>query len=431
MSEIEYTFEEARHAMEAFLNSNYSVMMRGRHGIGKSAFAYQLAEDLGLPVVERRASQMTEGDLLGLPSRTEVVDFLRQAAVALIDGDNSFFTGSGVSEKAVREILSRLEEAEHLTKETVTKFCPPDWYQTACDKPVVLFLDELDRAGLDVRQGIFELSGSRKLFGRELHPDTRIICAINGGNHSAQYQVAELGAAEQDRWMVFDIKPDVKVWLDWAAENDVAREVQDFIAENRSMLFHNGHFEKGKIYPTPRSWDRLSQTLLDMRERGVELDALQDSFIQKLAGAAVGQEASYQFRQFWADYDRVMKVEDLLAGDWDKSDFDDWEANDFANMVGKIEKEKVFAEKLEDEELESIARFFAVCKSEPAQNLITVICDSENHVDNPDGEKNVIRFMKMELKDCHGEEISVPKVMMNDVIGQIDPSVVIDEDGDE
>ena len=36
------------------------VLLRGRHGIGKSQVVYQLAAQLGLPVIERRASQMTE-----------------------------------------------------------------------------------------------------------------------------------------------------------------------------------------------------------------------------------------------------------------------------------------------------------------------------------------------------------------------------------
>ena len=49
------------------INARYPVLVRGRHGIGKSTVVYQLAKERGLPVVERRASQMTEGDLLGLP----------------------------------------------------------------------------------------------------------------------------------------------------------------------------------------------------------------------------------------------------------------------------------------------------------------------------------------------------------------------------
>ena len=91
------------------------LMLRGRHGIGKSELVYQIAAELGLPVVERRASQMTEGDLVGLP-RT--------------DGD-------------------------------VTSFCPPDWLDDSCKRAVLLFLDEVDRAIPEVRQVIFELTDSR------------------------------------------------------------------------------------------------------------------------------------------------------------------------------------------------------------------------------------------------------------------------------
>ena len=48
-------------------DANHPVLLRGRHGIGKSSIVYQFADTVELPVVERRASQMTEGDLLGLP----------------------------------------------------------------------------------------------------------------------------------------------------------------------------------------------------------------------------------------------------------------------------------------------------------------------------------------------------------------------------
>ena len=50
------------------LDNKLPVLLRGRHGVGKSQVVYQFAANAGLPVVERRASQMTEGDLVGLPS---------------------------------------------------------------------------------------------------------------------------------------------------------------------------------------------------------------------------------------------------------------------------------------------------------------------------------------------------------------------------
>ena len=190
------------------------VLLRGRHGIGKSQVVYQVAEAMGFPVVERRASQMTEGDLVGLPS---------------INGDR-------------------------------TSFNPPDWFKTACEEAVVLFLDEVDRATVEVRQGIFELTDSRKLNGHNLHPETLIVAAVNGGEHGAQYQVGEMDPAELDRWTVFDVEPTVEDWLAWA-EGKVADQIWDFINHNHNHLEHKDTFEPNKIYPSRRSWERLSQTL--------------------------------------------------------------------------------------------------------------------------------------------------------------------------
>ena len=146
------------------LNAKFPVLVRGRHGIGKSTIVYQKAEELGLPVVERRASQMTEGDLLGLPK----------------------------------------------VAKGVTTWCAPDWLAEACSKPVVLFLDEVDRATMEVRQGIFELCDSRKIAGHTLHPDTLIFACVNGGEHGSQYQVGEMDPAELDRYTVFDVEPSVE-----------------------------------------------------------------------------------------------------------------------------------------------------------------------------------------------------------------------------
>ena len=129
------------------------ILLRGRHGIGKSCVVYQTGAVMGLPVVERRASQMTEGDLVGLP---------------VIKGDT-------------------------------TTFNPPDWFKQACDEPVLLFLDEVDRATVEVRQGIFELTDSRKLNGHTLHPDTLVFAAVNGGEHGEQYQVCLLYTSPSPR----------------------------------------------------------------------------------------------------------------------------------------------------------------------------------------------------------------------------------------
>ena len=82
----------------------------------------------------------------------------------------------------------------------------PDWLKQACE-PVLLFLDEVDRACVEVRQGIFELTDSRKLNGWHLHPQTRIFGCHGGDSGVSSYQVGEMDPAELDRWTVFDVEP--------------------------------------------------------------------------------------------------------------------------------------------------------------------------------------------------------------------------------
>ena len=140
------------------LPANVSVLIRGPHGIGKSHLAERAADDIGLPLIDRRLSQMSEGDLVGLPE--------------LVDG--------------------------------VTRFCPPDWYARACREPVILLLDEINRATPELQQGAFQIVLARELNGHKLHPETRVIAAINA---SAEYQVNEMDPALLDRFWVVDLDP--------------------------------------------------------------------------------------------------------------------------------------------------------------------------------------------------------------------------------
>ena len=316
------------------------VILRGRHGVGKSQVVYQIAKNMELPVVERRASQMTEGDLVGLPS---------------IDGDR-------------------------------TSFNPPDWFKVACEEPVVLFLDEVDRAVQEVRQGIFELTDSRKLNGHHLHPEAVVFAAVNGGEHGEQYQVNEMDPAELDRYSVWDIEPTVEDWLSWAKEN-VDQLVWDFINQNRDHLEHSGDYEPNKVYPSRRSWDRLNKVLegADLLESpGPELFALSVSF--------VGFEAAVAFNDFAQNYDRQVTVEQLLRGDR-KETLEGFGLNDHCALIEKLDAKGVCKEAIAEDKLENLAGYFVSLPSEAAMKLWNVIA-GENSVQD-----NVINFHKAQVGD--------------------------------
>jgi hypothetical protein len=309
------------------------VLIRGRHGVGKSEVVYQIAAGIDMPVVERRASQMTEGDLVGLPST---------------DGNT-------------------------------TSFNPPDWFKTACDNPVVLFLDEVDRATIEVRQGIFELTDSRKLNGHTLHPDTLIFAAVNGGEHGDQYQVGEMDPAELDRWTVFDVEPTVEDWLTWAKDR-VSKVVWDFINQNHKHLEHSGDFEPNKVYPSRRSWARLDEC---MQLAGL----LQDPQVSagptffNLASGFVGFEGAVAFNDFAMNYSTQVTVKDILEdGKLDK--VKDFSINDHCSLIEKMDSDEVFQDELSEERMNNLAGYFIQLPSEAAMKLWTCLGKEGNSTNN-------------------------------------------------
>ena len=301
-------------------SARFPVLMRGRHGIGKSQVVYQLAKTFNLPVVERRASQMTEGDLVGLPS----------------------------------------------INANATAWNPPNWFKYACQNACVLFFDEVDRATTEVRQGLFELTDSRKLNGFKLHEDVLIFAAINGGEHGANYQVSDMDPAELDRYTVFDLEPTVEDWLTWAKER-VNSVVWDFINQNRNHLEHNDDTEPNKVYPSRRSWDRFNSTV---NETGLLEKA--SPVLYHLASSFVGMEAGVAFNDFVQNYDRQVTVEDVLnnkAVEMTK----DFGVNEHNALVEKLEASENLKEKLSDEHVQAIANYFVKLPSEVAMKFWQVI----------------------------------------------------------
>jgi len=329
------------------LDAKLPVLLRGRHGVGKSQVVYQIAADRDLPVVERRASQMTEGDLLGLPDTADTTINGRKA----------------------------------------TTWNAPDWLVTACEEAVVLFLDEVDRATMEVRQGLFELTDSRKLNGWNLHPETLIIAAVNGGESGAQYQVGEMDPAELDRWTVFDVEPSTEDWLKWST-GKVNPILWDFVNMNRMHLEHAGDFEPNKVYPSRRSWVRFNDSAAPA---GVFDEEGNRDLLFNLATAFLGFEAAVSLRDFVERYEWQVTIEDILdAGDLSKTE--QWGINDHSAMIEKFEASKVFTETLSADQIKNLAEYFITLPSEVAMKLWTALGDSEN-IDN------VINLHKSETND--------------------------------
>ena len=196
-----------------------NIMLVGNHGIGKSEILTDYYAAKGMPVVALFLGQMSDpGDLIGIPSKNEQ-------------------TGK-------------------------TDFMPPYWFPID-GRPIVLFLDELNRARPEILQTIMDLALNRKLAGRPLPEGSRIIAAANEGD---QYQLTDLDPALVSRFNIVQFVPTAQEWLLWAKKAELDQRVIDFIQEDPIWLDKNPDAREGAdtgLDKTPdrRAWKRVSDII--------------------------------------------------------------------------------------------------------------------------------------------------------------------------
>ncbi|MBQ9576596.1 MAG: AAA family ATPase [Muribaculaceae bacterium] len=243
--------------------STQNILLVGKHGIGKSEIITRHFEDQGIPVIALFLGQMSDpGDLIGLPNKDE--------------------------------------------KTGKTEFMPPYWFPMD-DKPVVLFLDEMNRARPEILQSVMDLSLNRKLAGRSLPPGSRVIAAVNDGE---EYQLTDLDPALVSRFNVYFFSPTVGEWLFWAKQHDVDQRVITFIEEHPDELEKNVDINKGTFDKTPdrRAWVRVSGLLKSM---SITTDTDMNCLAKMITGV-IGARSASMFMQS-LNQSRMLTAREVLT----------------------------------------------------------------------------------------------------------------------
>lgn len=236
-----------------------NIMLVGKHGIGKSEILTDFFEKKGMKVTALFLGQMSDpGDLIGLP---------------------------------------RLDE-----KTGKTMFMPPYWFPTD-GKPIVLFLDELNRARPEVLQTIMDLALNRKLAGRSLPEGSRLISAVNDGE---EYQLTDLDPALVSRFNIYTFRPTVSEWLLWAADQKVDERVIAFIQENPRLLdtCDKATDETGlDKSPDRRAWKKVSDCIKNCED----IKPIHKKMISGIVGAQAAQAFISSISQ-----NRVLSAKEIL-----------------------------------------------------------------------------------------------------------------------
>ena len=284
--------------LAAKLPPEIAVLMRGPTGVGKSQMARALADELSLPFIDVRGSTMDESQVSGIP-----------------DFETSKTAG-------------------------VATFCLPSFYVRACREPVVLMLDELNRSMPQVMQSFFQIVLDRELGNNvdgeplRLHPETRVVAAVNWGN---EYDVNDMDPALLRRFWVVDLEPTNSDWIDWASDNNVDPVLVDFIRQNPDHLrVDPSSVEPGTVIPTPASWDRLNLSLGHMGFAASDICGTRPAGFYPLCSGFVGTEAAIAFTEFVANYERVISAEDVLEGKVNEDRAKECSASEALSVVEKL-----------------------------------------------------------------------------------------------
>ena len=258
-----------------------AIMLVGIHGIGKSEYVRDYFEKRGYAMVTLFLGQMADaGDLIGLPDRTTVT---------------FIYDGKEVTQK-------------------ITEFCPPKWWPRSDKTKLVIFLDEFNRGKPEVYQCIQDMTLNRELNGLKLPKDTRIIAAINPLDDRYGYQVTELDPALLDRFNVYGFMPSRKEWVYWAIDAGVHKLVIGFVIKfGANYLDPPANGKMGVIYPSRRSWVRLSNIL---KKSPKILGEEEFVTLRNLAAGIIGEAATASFYSFIKEQKKGIRPGKIVTA-WD------------------------------------------------------------------------------------------------------------------
>ena len=284
------------------LPRNQSVLIVGKHGLGKSDAVREAGKILSVPVVDQRLSQCDVGDMKGMPF--------------CIDGRTSFAPPDWfpLTEEDAKDLATK-----HNT--TVANFLKHS-------KSGILFLDEIDRAPREVQQAAFELALDHRLNMRFLPADWRVVSAVNADGDV--YHVTEMDPAFIDRFFIINFNPTREEWFQFARKDSrVHSAIVEFLTKYPNLMDPTKEIIEAnpgqKLY-SRRSYEKFSLALINhekLHQDGKVNYSLLDknqqslSMLTLIAQGFLGTSTGVQFRNFIeTDYESLNG--DTILNKWTK-----------------------------------------------------------------------------------------------------------------
>lgn len=276
---------------EAIQTGDYSPMLiLGRAGVGKTVTVTDVAKKLGIGYKEMRLVNMSEIDTYGLPAVVEV--------------DKIGADGKPIT-----------DESGNVVKVKKTMYIPPALLPDAevDGEEGILALDEITSCSRTVRAAAYQLLDSKRALGDyKLPPKWKVVALGNGESDGGVFEGME--GAFLTRCTACRYEADAESWIGWAMNHGINGSVLAYIknAPDRIYMVPPGAEVDGRLFPCPRTWEKLSVKLNAMEEFTGKILSQDDVMIY--AGINIGQTLAVEFSAFYAYNMDTVNPADILDG---------------------------------------------------------------------------------------------------------------------
>lgn len=279
-------FKDTLISAELVLETGEVPLIIGESGIGKTALAKKLANKNNFKLVVIDGNLLKEGEIGGLPT---------------IESYKSIDSNGNFQEKktTIYAVHTKLKEIDE---------------EILNGNKVLLFIDEINRCEHTVQQELMNLILNREINGYKLHNDVKILAAMNPSNKYGEdfdYQVVDMDAAQENRFVWLNMESDYIDWISWAIEFGIETEVIEFISTFPEYL---QKINEEDVRATPRSYERISKTLKLYKEKKESIPRA--VFLNVIKGN-VGRVIAEEFVSFIeSNHEALISFEKVFCGNY-------------------------------------------------------------------------------------------------------------------
>lgn len=278
-------FIDTLKSVELVLETGEVPLIVGESGIGKTALAKKLAKENDWSLIVIDGNLLKEGEIGGLPT-------IEPYAVVNDQGDKV------VKKTTIYAVHNKLRELDK---------------EIGKGRTVLLFIDEINRCEHTVQQELMNLILNREINGYQVEEGVKILAAMNPSDKygsDIDYQVVDMDAAQENRFVWLYMEPDYMQWIEWAIASGIEQKVIEFISTFPEYLQKTNEED---ISATPRSYERISKVYKIYKERK---DTIPRSIFLNILKGNVGKLIAEELMSFMeADFSPIITFEDVFTGD--------------------------------------------------------------------------------------------------------------------